>query len=67
MDIVNPWEVNDPVRVIHLLQHTAGFDDMHFNETYVVDGAPDRPLEEVLLRNPASRRVRWRPGTRVIQ
>ncbi len=63
--IDNPWDATDPVRVRHLLEHTAGFDDMHFNEIYVLDGAPDRPLDEVLLRNPASRRVRWRPGTRM--
>jgi CubicO group peptidase (beta-lactamase class C family) len=63
--IDNPWEATAPVRVRHVLEHTAGFDDMHFNEIYVLDGAPDRPLDEVLLRNPASRRVRWRPGTRM--
>jgi CubicO group peptidase (beta-lactamase class C family) len=63
--IDNPWEATEPVRVRHLLEHTAGFDDMHFNEIYVLDGAPDRPLDEVLLRNPASRHVRWPPGTRM--
>lgn len=61
----NPWEAGDPVRVIHLLQHTAGFDDMHFNEVYNLEAAPDLPLIDVLLRNPRSRDVRWRPGTRV--
>ena len=61
----NPWEADDPVRVIHLLQHTAGFDDMHFNETDNLQDAPDLPLIEVLHRNPRSRDVRWRPGTRV--
>ena len=65
VDIVNPWEVNDPVRVIHLLQHTAGFDDMHFNEIYNLSDPPDLPLVEVLRINPRSREVRWRPGTRV--
>lgn len=61
----NPWEAVEPLRVRHLLEHTAGFDDMHFNEVYVLDGTPDLPLDQMLRRNPASRRVRWRPGTRM--
>ena len=65
VDIVNPWEVSDPVRVIQLHQHTAGFDDKHFNEMYNLSDPPDLPLEEVLQINPRSRVVRWRPGTRV--
>jgi CubicO group peptidase (beta-lactamase class C family) len=63
--IDNPWHDTAPVRVIHLLQHTAGFDDMHFNEIYNVADAADLPLLEVLKRNPHSRRVRWPPGTRM--
>jgi CubicO group peptidase (beta-lactamase class C family) len=63
LQIDNPWPT--PITVRHLLEHTAGFDDMHFNETYVLDDAPDLPLERVLMRNPASRRARWRPGTRM--
>lgn len=63
--IDNRWEDTDPVRIIHLLQHTAGFDDMHFNELYVPAGEAERPLEEVLRINPRSRRVRWQPGTRM--
>src|SRR5829696_2449835 len=43
--IDNAWEPAHPVRVIHLLQHTAGFDDMHFNEMYNVNDRPDLPLE----------------------
>lgn len=63
--IDNAWEPAAPVRVIHLLQHTAGFDDMHFNEIYSPPGAPELPLEQVLRINDASRVVRWRPGTRM--
>jgi CubicO group peptidase (beta-lactamase class C family) len=63
--IDNPWEDSDPVRVVHVLQHTAGFDDMHLNEIYVPEGEAELSLEDVLKRNPSSRRVRWRPGTRM--
>ena len=63
--IDNAWDPAHPVRVIHLLQHTAGFDDMHFNEMYNVSNPPDMPLEQVLAINPSSRVVRWQPGTRM--
>lgn len=61
----NPWAATAPVRVIDLLQHTAGFDDMRFNEMYNLRDAPDLALAAVLRINPRSRRVRWAPGTRM--
>ena len=65
VDIDNAWTLEEPVRLIHVLQHTAGFDDMHFNEMYNVSHPADLPLADVLRLNPASRVVRWRPGTRM--
>ncbi len=65
VDIDNAWTIEDPVRLNHLLQHTAGFDDMHFNEMYNVSHPPELPLVDVLRLNPASRVVRWKPGTRM--
>ena len=65
VQIDNAWMVDNPMRLIHLLQHTAGFDDMHFNEMYNVSHPADLPLAEVLRLNPASRVVRWKPGTRM--
>ena len=28
----NRWEASDPVRVVNLLEHTTGWDDMHLRE-----------------------------------
>jgi CubicO group peptidase (beta-lactamase class C family) len=62
--MANRWDRTDPIRVAHLLEHTAGFDEMRFNEIFDPDGSQDRPLREVLAVNPRSRVARWRPGTR---
>ncbi len=64
IEIKNPWKETDPVRVKHLLEHTAGFDDMHFSEFYNTQHDPNISLEKALSINPKSRVVRWRPGTR---
>ena len=60
----NPWERTHPLRVEHLLAHTAGFDEMRFNEIFAPPGGQDWPLARVLAVNPRSRVARWRPGTR---
>jgi CubicO group peptidase (beta-lactamase class C family) len=65
LDIDNAWAITDPVRLIHVLQHTAGFDDMHFNEMYNLSDPADMPLADVMRINPSSRVVRWKPGTRM--
>ena len=30
----NRWETTHPVRIVNLLEHAAGFDDMEFSEVY---------------------------------
>ena len=60
--IDNPWERMHPVRIVHLLEHTAGFDDIHLNEYAHQDPTPIS-LERALAYEPRSRRVRWPPGT----
>jgi CubicO group peptidase (beta-lactamase class C family) len=59
----NPWEASDPVRVVDLLEHTTGWDDIHFRE-YAKD-APGVGLQESLAYDHHSRISRWRPGTRM--
>ncbi|HEX2898748.1 MAG TPA: serine hydrolase domain-containing protein, partial [Bacteroidia bacterium] len=63
LEIENAWQATDPLRVEHLLEHTAGLDDMHFSE-YYLGGSGRISLADALERNPACRRLRWRPGTR---
>lgn len=59
----NPWEASDPVRVVDLLEHTTGWDDMHLRE-YAKD-ALGMSLREALDYDHHSRISRWRPGTRM--
>lgn len=59
----NPWEATHPVRVIHLLEHTTGWDDMHLRE-YSYEAHDDITLAESLSLFPDSRKARWKPGTR---
>ncbi len=61
LEFQNQWADKHPVRIIHLLEHTAGFDDMHFNEFYNFD-KPGTPMSEILKINPRSRTCRWQPG-----
>ena len=59
----NRWEASDPVRVVHLLEHTTGWDDMHLRE-YAKD-APSMSLRDALDYDHHSRTSRWPPGTRM--
>ena len=60
----NRWEASDPVRVVNLLEHTTGWDDMHLRE-YAKDAPPDMGLREALDYDHHSRISRWPPGTRM--
>ena len=60
----NPWEATDPVRIVHLLEHTTGWDDMHLRE-YTKDWPGTMGLREALDYDHHSRVSRWRPGTRM--
>ena len=59
----NPWESSDPVRVVHLLEHTTGWDDLHLRE-YAKQAPATMGLREALDYDHHSRISRWRPGTR---
>ena len=58
----NRWEGTHPVTVAMVMEHTAGFDDIHFREYAKVDD-PEITLADGLAYNPGSRVSRWQPGT----
>jgi hypothetical protein len=60
----NKWGAFNPVRVVNLLEHTAGFDDMQFAEVYNRKDPWDFPLLKVFQEFPGPQDVRWPPGTR---
>jgi len=60
----NRWELSDPVRVVHLLEHTTGWDDIHLRE-WAKDAPGAMELREALDYDHHSRTSRWRPGTRM--
>jgi CubicO group peptidase (beta-lactamase class C family) len=60
----NPWEETHPVRLVHLLEHTTGWDDMSPAE-YAYAASDSMSLKEGLDYRPASRASRWVPGTRM--
>lgn len=57
----NRWEATDPVRLVHLMEHTAGFDDIHFHEYAVNDSTIS--LAGSIQTARYQRESRWKPGT----
>ena len=63
--VKNSWESTNPVRIINLLEHTAGFDDMQASEVYNFKDPYDFSLLETFKRFQEPQDVRWPPSTRM--
>ncbi|MGC2388576.1 MAG: serine hydrolase domain-containing protein [Candidatus Acidiferrum sp.] len=63
--LTNRWAGTNPVRIVNLLEHTAGFDDMEASEVYNFKDPYDFPLLEVFKRFQEPEDVRWPPSTRM--
>ena len=57
----NKWKDTNPVKIANLLEHTAGWDDLHMKE-YATNGEGWSTLQG-LQYHPDSKYSRWRPGT----
>jgi CubicO group peptidase (beta-lactamase class C family) len=60
--INNRYTDTHPVRIVHLLEHTAGFDDSHPNWFYLK--GPVLTLKQSLDKKQHLLKARWEPGTR---
>ncbi|MCP4901721.1 MAG: serine hydrolase [bacterium] len=62
IEFSNPWAETHPVTVATVMEHTTGFDGIHFRDYAAVDD-PDITVRQGLAFNPGSRVSRWKPGT----
>lgn len=65
ISVNNRWASTNPVRIVNLLEHTAGFDDMEAAEVYNLKDAYDFPLLTVFQRFKEPQDVRWPASTRM--
>lgn len=56
----NKWEDKAPVRFIHLLEHTSGFDEAHLDLTARANA--NTPLDSVMIAGKNAFIARWEPG-----
>ena len=59
----NKWEATNPVRIIHLLEHTTGFDDIKLNRMYSLDPKENTGIDMMMVHK-NSMICRWKPGER---
>lgn len=60
----NAWEKTNPVTVVHLLEHTAGFEDVQLGRMLAKDGKSLQGLEALNFHK-NSLVSRWKPGERM--
>jgi len=57
----NRWESTHPVRLVHILEHTAGFEDITLNKMINMTGKPLTGIEAIQAQK-NSLTSRWKPG-----
>ncbi len=60
----NPWHARSPVTLRHLLDHTAGLDDLRLWQFFTQRVGPRAPLSDAFAHPKHLLRVRVEPGTR---
>lgn len=60
----NKWSPTHPISTFHLLEHTAGFDDLHMHALYDDVNETQPVVRTVVDVHAKSLKARWRPGER---
>ncbi len=61
---INKWEETKPLRIVHLLEHTSGFDDFHLHAIYNVKDTIQPPIYNMVKDHINSLHSRWQPGSK---
>jgi CubicO group peptidase (beta-lactamase class C family) len=64
LPIINKWNKDHPVRIVHLLEHTSGFDEVHPKDRTITVSDDDYPLFKSITQVKNSLIIRWEPGSR---
>lgn len=64
LPVDNEWEIEFPVRVYHLLEHTSGFDELHLKDRSYPVRDDEFPLFDGIQIVKNSLKTRWKPGSR---
>lgn len=56
----NEYESSNPLKLINLLEHTSGFDEVHFD--IFAKANSQTSFDEVIKKSQSALTVRWRPG-----
>ncbi|MBB2147924.1 serine hydrolase domain-containing protein [Pedobacter gandavensis] len=59
----NPWSASHPVTVRHLLDHTAGLENLRLWQMFSEQVTPNTPLVENFSKHPSTLQIHSRPGT----
>lgn len=67
LNFINPWGDTSPIRVKHLLEHTAGLDNIRMWQFLSTKPSPNMPLKGAFpADDPTLLRVRTEPGTQYV-
>ncbi|NOT94349.1 serine hydrolase domain-containing protein [Ferruginibacter sp.] len=62
INFTNKWENTNPVKIVHLLEHTSGFDDLRFNTFW--NNENNLTELQAIEKCKNSMYSRWKPGER---